>query len=368
MKTVDNKNYYPMLVSETALKDDSSEEFLNKWKQYDNISEKLQNLLTSREMTFLISIIAKKHNLTNQESAELSRNVRRLFFRELSEEAFSKKMSEILGGDESNGKIIISAIKKLKISNAPLRIKDPEIEKLTLQEALTKYPEINKSLITSNFLKFPNSDKKIIPTIKNWLDLYDQEVGVKKQTTVQRGKFLYSSLNCAKLKEKERELISKLLQSRDENTKLNLDKETHEIISNEVTDLNNYKSLISKTKVFTKQISNKVNNFKGKNDLNKSKITSINNLKGQKSSPSNISPQHFSKLSSNKISTDANKLTSNKIQRNISSAITTNKKSDISSVSNISFSSGQKLSTESLTKNSLNKKNVFNIKPISKSK
>ncbi len=325
MKTIDNKNYYPMLVSEKALKDDSEQEFINKWKQYDNISEKLQKLLTSTEITFLIDAVAKKHNLNDLDAAELSRNIRKLFFRELSEEAFSREISKILGGDETNGKIIISAIKKLKVSNNPILIKKPELEKLTLQELLSRYPEVSNSLITSNFLKFPHSDKKMNPTLRNWLDLYDQEVSVKKQTNVERGKFLYSSLNCAKLNEKERKLISKILQSRDENTKLYVDKETHEIIDFEENseDLNNYKALITKTKVFKSGVNK---------NKNTTEINLLKNLKGVQTSINKVSPQHFSKINPDYKS---------KLTNNISK-----KKNDTKIISKMSFSSGQTLSTE----------------------
>ncbi len=347
MNYINNKNYYPMLVSDNALKDDSPEVFLTKWEQYDTISKKLQDLLCSKELAILIGFIADKHNLTDLEAANVSRNIRKLFFRESSEEVFSEDISKILGGDNLNGKTIISAIKKLKISDTPLSVKKPELESITLKKALIKYPEIKNELITSNYLKFPNSDKKKTPTIINWLDLYDQEVGVKKQTTVQRGKFLYSSINCSKLSEKERGFVSKLLQSRDEEIKLNLDKETHKIIiTHESTDVNNYKLLISKTKIFDTSSINSLSTKSSYKTLIEplKKITSIKSLKGKRSSLTNISPQHFAMLPNNaKLSSD----NINKQEKNQWKDL--NKKSNKSKISDsgkLSFSSGQKLSTE----------------------
>lgn len=363
MNFINNKNYFPMLVSEIASKDDSSEDFLVRWEQYDSISKKLQTLLTSKELSTLISFIIEKHNLSDLEASNISRNIRKLFFREISEEVFSKNISKILGGDDLNGKTIISAIKKIKVSNTPISIKEPEIEKITLRNALVKYPELNNELITSNYLKFPDSDKKVTPTIKNWLDLYDQEVGVKNQTTVQRGKFLYSSKNCSRLSETEREIISKLLQSRDENTELNLNKETHKIfLKHDDVDINNYKFLIAKTKVFAMNPKNNLSTQLSK------KITSIADLKGKKSSLNTTSPQYFSKLSNNVNTNNLNikkeKQDTDLVKKNCAKAPNDNK---------ISFSSGQKLSTElnaaKIETGKLNqkKRSIFNIKPISKS-
>ena len=283
MKTTKNENCYPMLVSEKSNQKDSEKDFLDKWSKFDKLSPKLRDLLASNELAMLIEFIAKRLNLANEQIADLSRLIRRLFFRELSEEAFSREVSKLFGVSESVGKIIINAIKKLKISNKSVVINKPKTEKLSILEAMDKYEEVANEIVTSDFLIFPDEDKKYVPTVKNWLDLYDLTVGAGKHTSVDRGKFLYSSKNCASLPKEDKNKVSQLLNSRDTGVKLDISLDDHSIIwSEDESDLNDYNALVSQIKPV------------------KRKITSISNLKGVKSSNKTISPQHFSKIKGNK--------------------------------------------------------------------
>jgi hypothetical protein len=66
--------------------------------------------------------------------------------------------------------------------------------------------------------------------VRNWLRAYRDSVGARKHSAIERGQFLFQSENTKKLPSQEREKVSVILKSFDENETLTIDTDKQEII------------------------------------------------------------------------------------------------------------------------------------------
>jgi hypothetical protein len=151
-------------------------------------------------------------------------------------------------------KNIFSKFQNLPAKRTPLsesiskkdRVESPKIS-LSFSEMLKKYPEINDQLITSDSIKLINSSELARPTLKNWINDYTLRHGYKKHTTVERGSFLFQSENGRKLSPPERERLSQIIKSFDQESEITVDTSTKRILFQSESDIKNI-SVVSKDK------------------------------------------------------------------------------------------------------------------------
>ena len=102
--------------------------------------------------------------------------------------------------------------------------------KLPLSQAMSQYPKLGEQSITSNPLKLRYFPTPVRSSIKNWITDYHDCLGAGKHSTMDRGNYLFHSENGKKLTPVERQKVSLLLKSLDEETPLDVDGEEQKIV------------------------------------------------------------------------------------------------------------------------------------------
>lgn len=101
---------------------------------------------------------------------------------------------------------------------------------LPLLPALSKYENLGNQLITNERIRVKSQQEPVRPSLLYWLKYYRDELGIGQHNSVERGDFLFRSENGRKLSPDERERISLILKSLEENLPLSIDTERQEII------------------------------------------------------------------------------------------------------------------------------------------
>ena len=101
---------------------------------------------------------------------------------------------------------------------------------LPLLQALPKYENLGNQLITGGRIKVKSQAEPVRPSLFYWLKYYRDELGIGQHSSVERGDFLFRSENGKKLSGEERERISLILKSVEENLPLSIDPKNQEII------------------------------------------------------------------------------------------------------------------------------------------
>ncbi|HEX7586147.1 MAG TPA: hypothetical protein VF390_00745 [Patescibacteria group bacterium] len=104
-------------------------------------------------------------------------------------------------------------------------------EKISIQEAIKKYPELGEQLITSERIILTNFPGPVRPSIKNWLADYNFVMGYERERSgIERTTYLFHNINTQKLNLTEREHLSLILRSYDENYPLTVNKHTRQVV------------------------------------------------------------------------------------------------------------------------------------------
>jgi hypothetical protein len=101
---------------------------------------------------------------------------------------------------------------------------------LPLLQALSKYENLGNQLITGERIKIKSQGEPVRPSLLYWLRYYRDELGIGQHNSVDRGQFLFRSENGKKLSHEERERLSLILKSIEENFPLQIDTERQEIV------------------------------------------------------------------------------------------------------------------------------------------
>src|SRR3990167_469776 len=102
---------------------------------------------------------------------------------------------------------------------------------LPLLQALPKYENLGNQLITRERIRVKSQAEPVRPSLLYWLKYYRDELGIGQHSSVERGDFLFRSENGKKLSGEERERISLILKSVEENLPLSIDPKNQEIFS-----------------------------------------------------------------------------------------------------------------------------------------
>lgn len=103
-------------------------------------------------------------------------------------------------------------------------------EKLPLRDLLKKYPAVGEQMVTANQLKLSHFDRPVRPSIRNWLYDYTSQLGQERHDSMQRMKYLFSSVNGKNLTSPDREKLGIILKSFDENVPLPVDAGRNEVV------------------------------------------------------------------------------------------------------------------------------------------
>lgn len=111
-------------------------------------------------------------------------------------------------------------------------------ENLNIEEAVQKYSQLSEQLLSNAFIRLRKFSEPVRPSIKNWISDYHEQMGPGKHGTFDRGNYLFHSENTKALSSVERQKVSTILKSLDENTLLTIDPEKQEVVFEADSDSN----------------------------------------------------------------------------------------------------------------------------------
>lgn len=228
------KKYYPMFASLKSGAEDSREDFLQKWDNFRNLSEKFKQILISSETAEVIKEIGDKFNLSQEKIEEISRVVRNLFFGDISLENIAKEiLQKIPDLGEENSQFIAETVKNKIFFATPKKetsIESIKTVKIALSQALKKYPKLGEQEITSASIKLKYFSSPVRPSINNWITDYRAALGSGSHDLMERGNYLYHSENGKKITSSDRRKLTLILRSLDENALLDIEPEKQTVV------------------------------------------------------------------------------------------------------------------------------------------
>lgn len=241
MNDVDNRNELKSidfasvpLTIPIVSESETMEQFRERWSKVDNLKPENKVILSSNETIEQIKFIQKNFNLAYEETCNISRLVRSLVFGEIAinqiEIFLQQKISRI---DKNNIAKIKDIIDKI-LSQKPILETEQGYQnyvvELPISKALEQYPELGEQGITVNPLKLKYFEMPMRPSIKNWITDFHDNMGAGKHGAIDRGNYLYHGENGKKLTPFERQKLSSILKSLDENSPITVDPEKKVVV------------------------------------------------------------------------------------------------------------------------------------------
>ncbi len=116
-----------------------------------------------------------------------------------------------------------------EVQSEPIEKKAQTVS-LPILDALSKYQRLSEQTVTEDRIVVKGESSPVRGSLRNWLRHYRDAVGIRKHSTMERGQFLFQGDNTKRLSAMERERVSFLLKSLDENTPVSIDTDRQEII------------------------------------------------------------------------------------------------------------------------------------------
>jgi len=121
-------------------------------------------------------------------------------------------------------------------SNAPAS-QTPQVN--IIQKTLRHLAKDNKDALNQNLttapIKIADFDQPVRPTIKNWLVDYVKQKGAGHHEAMERGDYLFNSVNSRPLPEKEKSLLAEILRAYDDDTPLPINEADQMILLDKLT-------------------------------------------------------------------------------------------------------------------------------------
>lgn len=240
------RRYHPMLVSNdgTDEKMDGQTSF-KLWGFFDLLPEETRRVVAADEVAEKMKKLQDTFHIDDSVIGKMTLLIRRLFFGEVNIVRMEIEIGNVLAQfspEKINqvkdivqfiqNEILTIKPKPRKENNENEKEKQAKIDKISLEKALLKYPNLGEQTVTGNPLKLRYFPTPVKPSIKNWITDYHDSLGAGKHSTIDRGNYLFHSENGKRLTPLERQKISLLLKSLDEEALLDVDGEAQKIIFN----------------------------------------------------------------------------------------------------------------------------------------
>ncbi|MDD3487032.1 MAG: hypothetical protein PHF35_01475 [Candidatus Moranbacteria bacterium] len=186
--------------------------------------------LASTETSQKIQAIGRKYGFELERLANITRLIREYYFGEVRFEDFPKEIESRMGVSLLTAQEITRYIQHEIIDWDPWGEYLASLPKLTAREIVERRPKLAGLEITGGYIESQNSDELEDPTIKNWIHDYVSRLGYARHTQMQRTEYLFRSANGVNLDSPDREKLSIIIRSFDENIPLPVDEENGEII------------------------------------------------------------------------------------------------------------------------------------------
>lgn len=243
-------------ISETKPLDEFQQKLLN-------LPKPVQDWVCSLAAAENNSQIAEKFNLTSDKNPVLARLTSDTILKNMSLDALPSLLQENLKVDPRTAQQIAVeiAIKQFLIIKEHLKdtehfilklggaipAKIPDISSVTtfappapapvqqtikkpFRQAVHENKEVLNQQLTAQPIKIPDFDQPARPTIKNWLSDYIKQKGTGHHDELERGDYLYKSLNAQNLPAEDRLKLAAILKAYDEDTEMPISPETNLIL------------------------------------------------------------------------------------------------------------------------------------------
>lgn len=114
--------------------------------------------------------------------------------------------------------------------------KEPQTASLPLLDAMAKYQRLSEQNITEDRITVKGESQPVRGSLRNWIRHYRDTMGIRKHSAVERGQFLFQGENTRRLGAPEREKLSVVFRSLEENTPISIDVERQEIVFPEFSE------------------------------------------------------------------------------------------------------------------------------------
>ncbi len=235
----DEQKYYPMLAG-ISEKDIFSEESSLMWEKFNTMPIKIQKILKSDELTEFVYNIEKRYHFSDKQTEDFSVLVRKYFFREISENEFAQKVSQMCHSTTDDAIKLFRVILAIEPKEELEENKDVSLKRNTVQisftNALANYPKVKEQFITEQPIIAKPFLQPLKPTLKNWIMVYEKILDVSRHNTIERGDFVFRAEATNGLTHSERADLAHILRARDEDGQITIDRDTSEIVFEEQGD------------------------------------------------------------------------------------------------------------------------------------
>lgn len=211
--------------------DETEEQTIKRQEDFLNLSEVSQDKLVSEETSQKIQQIGQTFNLQLLQMADISRAIRSYYFGEIKLEDIAPVLAREIPIDIMKAREIARmVIEKIINDNSQEQAYQSRLEIITLQNALKNYPELGEQLVTNEKIALKTFHESVRPSIKNWLADYTFTMGYEYKSAIERGNYLFQSINGRRLNSLERQKLSYLLKAHDENSTVTINKDSKQLI------------------------------------------------------------------------------------------------------------------------------------------
>lgn len=236
MEPFDEKDKYLPMLAGMSQYDFFTEENIQMWKTFRTFPAQVQTLLKSREIAQFIFKVEQRYRLNDAQTEDVARSVRRYFFREVTEQEFVQHIASSCGIAPTEVQAMLKNILAIQPAQEQPASTTTEqqlprhVVQLPLEQALRQYPAIKDQAVTDRQIAMRSLPQALKPSVKNWIMVYERVLGASKHTTIERGEFIFRSEPTRGLSQADREKLTILLKSRDEDTPLVIDRDQKIIV------------------------------------------------------------------------------------------------------------------------------------------
>lgn len=209
-----------MLITDET---DPSQDLFLVWKKYDALPQRIQDILTARELPGIIKRLQDTFHLDRQSVIRVSLLIRKILFGEVTLPQAEAKLGSILmqsGSDPNHARSMTQYIDReivhlvpKPVINESENITKAVVERLPLLQAMGKYPRLGEQTVTANRIRVKMQPEPVRGSLSNWIRYYRDELGIGFHDEILRGKFLFQSENGKRLSTIEREHLNLVLKS-----------------------------------------------------------------------------------------------------------------------------------------------------------
>ena len=219
-----------------------SQTSFSRWDKYQQIEKKRQNALTHKQTLEDIHHFSQKINLSDTQIRNLTRMIRDFGLYEINRETLYQLIQKHFSLSQEQKNQIFQFIqdvftkplpsdssKESSVDEAPnpehtpptdtqtvspsqgkgysiIPPEDPNHREFPLLDALSRFPKLSGLPITPEDITMRGSTQPVKPTIKNWITIYQQEMGPAPHEPFERSNFLFHNPNALKLSKTDREI------------------------------------------------------------------------------------------------------------------------------------------------------------------